>query len=285
MKKKMIFTPEVNRIMRLIRSQGLHTVCQSARCPNLTECFNHQTATFLLMGDICTRQCRFCGVEKGCPQSLPDPHEPERIAVAVKELGLSYVVLTSVTRDDLEDEGVGHFLRTVDWLHTQMPEIQIEILTPDFQRNHHLLSQLAWAPFQVFNHNLETVPDLYAQIRPFARYETSLRLLGKMKELNPHLIVKSGLMVGLGETVIQLESVFRDLVDIHCDILTIGQYFPPSPQAFPLVEMKDENFFKDIENMARSLGINLVAAGTYVRSSYHAENFYSACTSIVSHSF
>jgi len=273
-KKKLQFSEDVNQILKLLNQQKLNTVCQQAKCPNMAECFKKHTATFLLMGPVCTRNCTFCSVPKNQPAYPLDLQEPHRVARTVKQLGLDYVVLTSVTRDDLDDEGIGHFIATIHAIHHMNDRIKIEILTPDFKKNHHHLENLIHSPIAVFNHNLETVADLYPQVRPQANYQTSLNLLKIVKQSRPEIKTKSGIMVGLGETQTQMQQLFEDLANVQCDILTIGQYFPPSKQSLHLVDVKETAFFEEIKKVAHRAGIPTVFAGTYVRSSYHAKEVF-----------
>jgi len=274
MKKKIQFTPDVNNMFRLLNEKNIHTVCQEAKCPNLAECFEKKTATFLLMGDTCTRNCGFCGVKKSKNPLPLDPQEPEKIAAAVHELKLQYCVLTSVTRDDLHDEGISHYIQTIEAIKKINPETKIEILTPDFRQNMNNIEPLIHTPIHVFNHNLETVPRLYPEIRSMADYQHSLSLLKKVKSIRPSLLLKSGIMVGLGETESELMILIDDLVQNKCDIFTVGQYFPPSKKHYKLKELKQTDFFKKIEITAKSKGIPYVFSGTYIRSSYYAEEVF-----------
>jgi lipoic acid synthetase len=263
--------PGVRRIKNLLRQQGLNSVCEEASCPNLAECFNHGTATFMIMGDLCTRRCPFCNVAHGRPKPLDD-HEPEHLAQAVSAMGLKYVVITSVDRDDLRDGGAGHFAACVSCLRERCPDTRIEILVPDFRgRLERALSALAEAPADVLNHNLETVPRLYAIARPGADYAWSLRLLQRFKEEHPSIPTTSGLMLGLGEERHEVEQVLRDLREHGCDMLTIGQYLQPSRHHLPVARYWEPQEFESLGEFARGLGFANAASGPLVRSSYHAD--------------
>ena len=263
--------PGVRRIKNLLRQQGLNSVCEEASCPNLAECFNHGTATFMIMGDLCTRRCPFCDVAHGRPKPLDDD-EPEHLAQAVAAMGLKYVVITSVDRDDLRDGGAGHFAACVSCLRERCPDTRIEILVPDFRgRLDRALSALAEAPADVLNHNLETVPRLYAIARPGADYAWSLRLLQRFKEEHPSIPTKSGLMLGLGEERREVEQVLRDLREHGCDMLTIGQYLQPSRHHLPVARYWEPQEFESLGEFARGLGFTSAASGPLVRSSYHAD--------------
>ncbi len=263
--------PGVRRIKNLLRQQGLNSVCEEASCPNLAECFNHGTATFMIMGDLCTRRCPFCDVAHGRPKPLDDD-EPEHLAQAVAAMGLKYVVITSVDRDDLRDGGAGHFAACVSCLRERCPDTRIEVLVPDFRgRLERALSALAEAPADVLNHNLETVPRLYRMARPGADYAWSLRLLQRFKEEHPSIPTKSGLMLGLGEERHEVEQVLRDLREHGCDMLTIGQYLQPSRHHLPVARYWEPQEFESLGEFARGLGFANAASGPLVRSSYHAD--------------
>ena len=263
--------PGVRRIKNLLRQHGLHSVCEEASCPNLAECFNHGTATFMIMGDLCTRRCPFCDVAHGRPKPL-DGDEPEHLAQAVAALDLKYVVITSVDRDDLRDGGAGHFAACVSCLRQRCPDTRIEVLVPDFRgRLDRALAALAAAPADVFNHNLETVPRLYRMARPGADYAWSLRLLQRFKQEHPGIPTKSGLMLGLGEQRHEVEQVLADLREHGCDMLTIGQYLQPSRHHLPVDRYWQPGEFESLGEFARGLGFLSVASGPLVRSSYHAE--------------
>lgn len=261
----------VSRIKQILREQNLHTVCEEAACPNLPECFGHGTATFMILGDICTRRCPFCDVAHGRP-SAPDPDEPEHLAEVVRRLKLRYVVITSVDRDDLRDGGAGHFAACIQAVRDRNPGIKIEILVPDFRgRIDAALDRLAAAPPDVFNHNLETVPRLYRQARPGADYRVSLDLLARFKQAHPEVPTKSGLMLGLGETLDEVKAVMADLREHGCDMLTIGQYLQPSRDHLPVVRYATPAEFEHLAEVGRSLGFTAVASAPLVRSSYHAD--------------
>jgi lipoyl synthase len=255
----------------ILREHHLHSVCEEAMCPNIGECFAQRTATFMIMGGICTRRCAFCDVAHGRPEPL-DSHEPERLADAVAALGLRYVVITSVDRDDLRDGGAAHFARCVTLLRERVPGIRVEILTPDFRgRVPRALDALAQAWPDVFNHNIETVPALYRAARAGADYQGSLALLARVKEANPALVTKSGLMVGLGETDAQLLDTMADLRSHEVDVLTIGQYLAPSRFHLPVRRYVSPEVFAGWRDAGLQMGFREVVAGPLVRSSYHAD--------------
>ena len=261
----------ITRIKRILRERKLSSVCEEAACPNLGECFTKGTATFMIMGDICTRRCPFCDVAHG--KTLPlDAGEPGYLAEAVQAMGLRYVVVTSVDRDDLRDGGAGHFAACIRAVRGRTPSTRIEILVPDFRgRMEPALEQLAAAPPDVFNHNLETVPRLYRQARPGADYGWSLELLRRYKEQQPSVPTKSGVMLGLGETLDEVESVMRDLRDRGCDMLTLGQYLQPSREHLPVARFVLPEEFEDLRMLGEDLGFSSIASGPLVRSSYHAD--------------
>ncbi len=264
-------SPEVLRLKAILREKKLHTVCEEAACPNLGECFNHGTATFMIMGGICTRRCPFCDVAHGRPEPL-DGDEPQHLADTIKAMGLRFVVITSVDRDDLRDGGAAHFAACIRAIRDTSPETNIEILTPDFRgREQKALEILSAEPPDVFNHNLETVPRLYKQARPGADYEGSLNLIRRFKEMCPGVPAKSGLMVGLGESNEEIIEVLRDLRQHGCDNLTIGQYLSPSRHHLPVQRYVTPEEFDQLATIARDLGFIRVASGPMVRSSYHAE--------------
>lgn len=258
----------VDQMEGMLDNQRLRTVCQDAHCPNLGECFGRGTATFMILGSECTRLCRFCAVEKGCPQP-PDPHEPERVAQAAKQLGLKYVVVTSVTRDDLPDGGAGHFVRTIKSIRKELPGTAIEILVPDFQGNSKALEAVFQARPETFNHNVETVPRLYPSVRPQARYDRSLDVLAKASEFG--LPVKSGLMLGLGEQPEEVHQTLLDMREAGCEYLTLGQYLAPSENHISVARYIPPQEFDDWARKARTMGFREVAAGPLVRSSYRAD--------------
>ncbi len=263
--------PGVRRIKNLLRQQRLFTVCEEASCPNLAECFTHGTATFMIMGDLCTRRCPFCDVAHGRPQPL-DEEEPAHLADAVAAMELKYVVITSVDRDDLRDGGAGHFAACLTLLRERCPNTRVEILVPDFRgRMDRALAALGTSPPDVLNHNLETVPRLYRMARPGADYAWSLDLLKRFKEEHPDVPTKSGLMLGLGEERHEVEQVLRDLREHDCEMLTLGQYLQPSRHHLPVVRYWEPAEFDSIGAFARDLGFASVASGPLVRSSYHAD--------------
>lgn len=272
--KKRIFLGEGEETQNLLQSLSLYTVCESAHCPNRGECFKRKVATFLIMGNICTRRCRFCAVDKGMPQPL-DPEEPKRVGEASRRLGLKHVVVTSVTRDDLPDGGASHFAATIREIHQILPFSTVEVLTPDFQGREESWQIVVKENPEVFNHNVETVPHLYPMVRPIASYDRSLTLLKRVKEIAPSIITKSGLMVGLGEKREEVVEVLKDLREVGCDVVTIGQYLRPSPRHLEVREYVSPQVFAWYEDVARSLGFRGVASGPFVRSSYLAEKFVS----------
>ncbi|MFM1891706.1 MAG: lipoic acid synthetase [Pseudomonadota bacterium] len=261
----------VGRIKQILRSRKLSSVCEEALCPNLGECFSHGTATFMIMGDICTRRCPFCDVAHGKPQPL-DPEEPRQLAEAIAEMGLQYVVITSVDRDDLRDGGAAHFAACIRAVRELTPHTGIEVLVPDFRgRMDSALAQFGEQPPDVFNHNLETVPRLYRQARPGADYQWSLQLLQRFKALCPQVPTKSGLMLGLGEEIAEVEQVLRDLRAHGCDMLTLGQYLQPSREHLPVQRFVTPAEFERLGALGEDLGFSNVASGPMVRSSYHAD--------------
>lgn len=263
--------PRVLELKRLLREHQLHTVCEEASCPNLGECFFHGTATFMIMGDVCTRRCPFCDVAHGRPRPL-DENEPENLGRAAALMGLRYVVITSVDRDDLRDGGASHFARCVSAVREHVPGIRVEILTPDFRRRmDRALDALSESPPDVFNHNLETVPRLYRKARPGADYEWSLDLLRRFGERHPEIPTKSGLMLGLGEDMEEVRAVIRDLRAHGCDMLTVGQYLQPSRYHLAVERFATPDEFKALGDFARELGFVNVASAPMVRSSYHAD--------------
>ncbi len=263
--------PGVKRIQQILRLRGLSSVCEEAQCPNLGECFSQGTATFMILGDRCTRRCPFCDVAHGKPLP-PDEQEPEQLASAVAEMGLDYLVITSVNRDDLRDGGAAHFAHCIQALRNQCPKLQIEILTPDFRGRVELaLTQFnAWPP-DVFNHNLETVPRLYPACRPGADYQGSLDLLRRFRQQHPQVPTKSGLMLGLGEQRAEIEAVLEDLRAHDCEMLTLGQYLQPSRNHLSVDRYLEPAEFEELAELARSLGFTKIASAPLVRSSYHAD--------------
>lgn len=275
LKKRLPLGDTVDHVRELMKGQKLHTVCESARCPNLGECWSRKAATFMIMGDICTRTCRFCTVPKGKPLPL-DPDEPEHVAEAAARLALNHVVVTSVDRDELPDQGAGHFAQTIRSIRARMPNAVIEVLTPDFRGDEHLIDVVADAEPSIFNHNLETVPRLYPRVRPGAGYERSLELLKHVKERRPEQFTKSGLMLGLGEEKEELDQVLQDLRAHGVDILTLGQYLRPSLAQLPVERFVPPEEFDDWTVRGKELGFLSVASGPFVRSSYNAAEVYAA---------
>ena len=263
--------PKVIELKRLLREKNLHTVCEEAACPNLGECFAHGTATFMIMGDLCTRRCPFCDVAHGKPKPL-DQDEPENLATAVELMKLKYVVVTSVDRDDLKDGGAGHFAACISALRRRVPQTRIEILVPDFRgRMDVALEIMHNSPPDVFNHNLESVPRLYKKVRPGSDYEWSLDLIQKFKAQHPSVPTKSGLMLGLGETIDEVKAVMRDLRAHDCDMLTLGQYLQPSRCHLAVERFVTPEEFAELGVYATSIGFKNVASAPMVRSSYHAD--------------
>ena len=262
---------KVTQLKSLLREHELHTVCEEAACPNLGECFSHGTATFMIMGDVCTRRCPFCDVAHGRPKPL-DMNEPGHLAEAVAKMNLKYVVITSVDRDDLKDGGAGHFKACIEAIRNKAPQVRIETLVPDFRRRMEIaLSILAECPPDIFNHNLETVPRLYRKARPGADYELSLQLIKNFKAQHPQLPTKSGLMLGLGETIDEVKQVLQDLRAHDCDMLTLGQYLQPSRYHLQVERFVTPDEFRELGHYAETLGFTNVASAPMVRSSYHAD--------------
>jgi lipoic acid synthetase len=264
-------SPAVTRLKQILRENRLHTVCEEASCPNLGECFGKGTATFMIMGDVCTRRCPFCDVAHGRPAPL-DTDEPANLARTIAAMGLRYVVITSVDRDDLRDGGAGHFVACIRAVREQTPETRIEVLVPDFRgRMDTALALMDEAPPDVFNHNLETVPRLYLRARPGSDYRHSLELLRQFKARHPRVPTKSGLMVGLGETLDEIREVMRDLRAHDCDMLTVGQYLQPTRHHLPVERYVVPDEFQALERDGLAMGFSHVASGPLVRSSYHAD--------------
>ena len=262
-------SPKYHETRKLIRDHRLNTVCEEAACPNIGECWAQRHATVMILGSVCTRACAFCNVATGLPDKL-DPHEPERVGAAAASLGLKHIVITSVDRDDLDDGGADHFARTIRAIHESSPDTTVEVLTPDFLRKHGAIDVVVEARPDVFNHNLETVPRLYPEIRPGARYFASLRLLDQVKQLDPSMFTKSGIMVGLGEDRGEIHQVMDDLRAADVDFLTIGQYLQPTPKHAPIDRFVTPDEFDAYEQSARGKGFLMVAASPLTRSSYHA---------------
>ena len=265
---------EVNKTRNLLSRLDLHTVCEGARCPNLWECFAESIVTFMILGNTCTRNCRFCIVAKGSPLPV-DEKEPQRLAWAVKELGLKHVVITSVTRDDLSDGGASQFFQTIIEVRSINPDVVIEVLIPDFSGNRGAIEQILEARPDIIGHNLETVPSLYGEVRPKASYEKSLGLLKLVKILQPDIYTKSGLMLGLGEDEQEIFSVMEGLREVDCDILTMGQYLQPSSSHLEVRRFIPPSKFEEYKEIAEKMGFLFVASGPFVRSSYKAGEFSS----------
>ncbi|ATL93569.1 lipoyl synthase [Aeromonas sobria] len=262
---------KIEHIKSTLRKNKLHSVCEEASCPNLAECFNHGTATFMIMGAICTRRCPFCDVAHGRPLAL-DPDEPQKLALTIKEMGLKYVVITSVDRDDLRDGGAQHFADCIKQIREHSPQTRIEILTPDFRgRMEQALEVFRETPPDVFNHNLETAPRMYRVARPGADYKWSLELLRRIKEMHPHVPTKSGVMMGLGETNEEIVQVLTDLREHGVNMLTLGQYLQPSRHHLPVKRYVPPAEFDELKDVAMALGFSHAACGPFVRSSYHAD--------------
>jgi lipoic acid synthetase len=276
-KKKVRFSAAAAGLQGALRSANLHTVCESAQCPNRQECLGQGVATFMILGEHCTRACAFCAVGRGVPAAI-DPDELRRVARMTAQLQLRHVVVTSVTRDDLPDGGAGHFSDTIGSIRAACPETSIEVLVPDFSGDDDALRTVVQAAPAVLNHNLETIPSLYRQVRPQADYGRSLRLIARAKEMAPGLVTKSGLMVGLGEDRTMIQEVMRDLRNAGCDILTIGQYFQPRQTCLPVARYVEDEEFKGYEEEGSRMGFKAVAAGRFVRSSYHAQEVFKGLT-------
>lgn len=268
LKRPIIDTETTRNVRRVLRTNCLNTVCENARCPNKNECYTKNTATFLIMGNVCTRNCRYCNISCERPEAL-DPLEPEHVAKAVADLGLKYSVITSVTRDDLPDGGAGHFARCIEEIRKISPATKIEILTPDFKGEKEALDIIIKAHPDVFNHNIETVEAVFKTARPQGNYRTSLEVLKYIKE-NSDIKTKSGLMIGLGETFDQIEATFNDLREVGCDILTVGQYIQPSKQHLEVAKYYSLEEYEELKALARKCGFNNFQIGPLVRSSYNA---------------
>lgn len=273
LRRKLPSGPNYEKIRQLVKENHLATVCQEAMCPNQFECYGKGTATFMILGDHCTRNCRFCAVQHG-PQGPPENDEPTRVAQAVKTMRLRYAVITSVTRDDMPDGGAHHFAQTIEAIRELSPNTLIEVLIPDLQGNWDALDAIIEAKPDVLNHNLETIERLYPTVRPQAVYHRSLELLRQVKEKRVTMITKSGMMVGLGETMEELQTAFTDLVDAQCDILTLGQYLQPSKDHLAVGHYLSPEKFEMLKQQALHLGFAGVAAAPFVRSSYQAEELY-----------
>ncbi len=270
---KQLNLEQCRALKRLLRSNHLRTVCEESSCPNISECFAGGIATFIILGDICTRACQFCGIAKGKPRA-GDPGEPQRIRNAVMALKLRYVVVTSPTRDDLPDKGLSAFLSTVEAIQSLGRAVKVEILIPDFSGESDLLRPLADCKAAVIAHNVETVPSLYIKVRKGADYQRSLSVLRILKEKNKNIVLKSGLMLGLGESLREVERVIVDLRSAECDLLTLGQYLPPSAKHYPVKQYITVDTFNELRDYALALGFKGVKSGPYVRSSYQAHSFH-----------
>lgn len=267
-------SPEYKSMVEMMRELNLNTVCEEASCPNIGDCWKQGSATFMILGRVCTRTCAFCDVETGRPDPV-DLHEPVNLATAVAKIGLKHVVITSVDRDDLKDGGAGHYASVIRELKARQPDVTIEILTPDFQRKaDSCLNTIMDAKPDIFNHNLETVPRLYRSVRPGARYFTSLRLLQRAKEVDPNVVTKSGIMLGLGEERDEVLQVLDDMREADIDILTIGQYLRPSEKHHPVMKYWSPEEFDDFKYIAEKKGFGMVASGPLVRSSFHADEVF-----------
>ena len=269
LKRGIIDTEKTKTVRHILKSNCLNTVCEAARCPNKSECYAKNTATFLIMGNNCTRNCRFCNISCAKPEEL-NPNEPKKIADAVKKLGLNYVVITSVTRDDLLDGGASHFAEVIKEVRSLTPNVKIEVLTPDFKGIEQSIDAVINESPNVFNHNIETVPSLYKKARPQANYERSLRFLEYIKEKAPNILTKTGLMVGLGETKEELIQTFKDLVKIKCDIVTIGQYIAPTKEHLNVEKYYEPSEYDELSKIAKELGIKHTFFSPLTRSSYKA---------------
>jgi lipoic acid synthetase len=262
-------SPNYLRLKRMMREKNLHTVCEEARCPNIGECWNHKTATFLILGDICTRGCRFCAIDKGKPLAL-DPEEPRNVALTVRDLGLNHIVITSVNRDDLPDGGAAHFAKTVFWVKNLNPGIRVELLIPDFEGNLNALKTVVDSGIEILNHNIETVPRLYGKVRPGHTYERSRNILRTAKQIRPEVLTKTGLMLGVGETQEEVMATLEDMRADQVDIITLGQYLQPSFKQLKVDRYLDPAEFADFKAFGEKLGFRHVESGPLVRSSYHA---------------
>ncbi|HKV05557.1 MAG TPA: lipoyl synthase [Candidatus Acidoferrales bacterium] len=262
--------PNSRELDRIMRTLDLHTVCESARCPNMGECWEHRTATFMILGDICTRACGFCAVPSGKPLGPPEEDEPERVAEAVERMGLRYAVVTSVNRDDQRDGGAGIFARTIEEIRRRVPECKVEVLIPDFRGDWKALATVMIARPDVLNHNMETVPRLYRRVRKGAVYERSLELLRRARELAPEVPTKTGMMLGLGETREEVLKAMEEIVAQGAHILTLGQYLQPTREHLPIERYVHPDEFAEFKRLGEQMGFKHVEAGPLVRSSYHA---------------
>jgi lipoic acid synthetase len=283
LKKRLPSSSIHEKVGALISELKIHTVCQKAKCPNIWECFSRKTATFMIMGDRCTRSCRFCAVPRG-PRHPPDPEEPLRVAETVRRLKLDYVVITSVTRDDLSDGGAFLFVRTINEIRKKVPQALIELLIPDLQGNKDALRRIAEARPNVINHNIETVPRLYPSVRPEAVYKRSLDLLKQVVAFDSEIVTKSGLMLGLGEKTEEIVNTLKDLLHAGCRLLTLGQYLRPTKGHLPVKRFLPPQEFDDWQKIALEMGFIEAASGPFVRSSYHAKKLFQTVKSFSSHS-
>lgn len=276
LRKNLAAGQEAAKTNALLKELGLNTICESGKCPNRNECYSQRTATFMIMGDTCTRSCSFCSVTTGRPLAL-DVNEPDRVAEAAKRLGLDHVVVTSVNRDDLADEGAGHFVRVIEAIRAVLPQTVIEILTPDFKKTQGVAVRmiLAVRP-DIFSHNMETVPRLYKRVRPQAHYGTSLEIFSQIKRMSPLALTKSGLMLGLGETQDEVLSVLEDLRKVGCDLLTLGQYLQSDALGLAVEEYVSPDSFLSYKKKALEMGFRWVESAPFVRSSFHAKDSFEA---------
>ena len=270
LKRPIINTETTKTVRNILKNHCLNTVCENARCPNKNECYTKHTATFLIMGNVCTRNCRYCNISSGIPEELNE-NEPKEVANAIKELGLKYAVITSVTRDDIPDGGADHFAKTIEEIRKISPNTKIEILTPDFNGDKNSLDIIIKAMPEVFNHNIETTKQVFKKARPKGNYQTSLEVLKYVKD-NSNIKTKSGLMVGLGETFEEIEKTFQDLKNVGCDILTVGQYIQPSKKHLEVEKYYTLEEFEKIKDLAKKVGFKNFQIGPLVRSSYMAKD-------------
>ncbi len=275
---KKINLHSLHEVKSLLRANALHSVCESLACPNRTECFSRRTATFMILGDICTRACGFCNVTTGLPYAPPSPDEPRGVAAAAKNMGLEHVVVTSVTRDDLPDGGAKQFAETIHALREELPGAAVEVLTPDFRGNEEAVRVVVEAGPDYFNHNVETVPRLYRHVRPGARFDRSLAVLSAAKKIDPRIVTKSGFMLGLGERREEVVDAIRRLFDSGCEILTIGQYLQPKREKLEVVEYVHPSVFDEYRAIGEEMGYRAVFSGPFVRSSYMADVVASKAT-------
>jgi lipoic acid synthetase len=275
LKRRLPTGPMYENVRSMINKDRLHTVCQEAKCPNIWECFGQQTATFLILGSRCTRNCRFCSVDAG-PVTPPDPDEPVRVAEVAHQMGLKYVVVTSVTRDDVPDGGAGFFAKTIEEIRKRIPDVCVEVLIPDFQGSAEALQTVLQARPDVLNHNIETVPRLYPLVRPEADYMRSLELLQRVQTFGFSIPTKSGLMLGFGEDRKEIKKTLEDLLRVGCRILTLGQYLQPTKKHLPVKRFISPEEFEHWRDIARKMGFSEVASGPFVRSSYHAKELFQA---------